>query len=346
MAAAPRHALPKQEDFYVTAPLLWPLVLALRALNVDADAVLARSNVTLAALQDPDTRVPAVDALGMMQAAIDISGDENLGLKLSQMYEPGMFAVLDYLAHSSTTLREAIERLCRYERIHQNGVRTTLRVEDNRAVLQQDLLVPFPVTRHVIENGLANALVIGRKLTGLQLVPLDVCFTHEAPPDTTEHVRLFGRMPRFGAETNALIFEARWLDQRLVKANPALAETLERHARDLLDKLSRSQSTADLVRDALTVLMRDGDTSVHHVAKHLGLTGRTLQRRLADEGTSFKDVIEELRVALSLRYLDEPSLGIEDVALMLGFSDSRAFRRAFRRWQKVSPSDYRTRAPG
>jgi hypothetical protein len=127
--------------YYVTAPLLWPFVLGLRALGIDSDQVLARAGLSLEALKDSDARFRASQALGLVQAALALSGDPDLGLKLSQLYEPGVFSVLDYLGHSSSTLREAIERMCRYELLHQNGVHTTLHVQGERAVLRQDTLI-------------------------------------------------------------------------------------------------------------------------------------------------------------------------------------------------------------
>lgn len=336
-----RAVSPANDSYYVTAPLLWPLILGLRMLGVDADEVLARAGLSEQALRDPDARFSAAEGLSLMNAAIAVSGDPDLGLHLSQHYEPGIFTVLDYLAHSSATLREAIERVCRYERLHQNGVRTTLRVQGARAILRQDTLVALPLPRQVAESSLANLLTIGRKLTGKPLMPHEVWFRHAEPATTREHERIFGCTLHFEAEYDALIFDAAWLDLPLPHKNPALGETLERHARELLAKLARGDSLADQVRRELSALLPDGSQDIERVAKRLHTSARTLQRRLRDEGTTFAALLEELRIELSLRYLAEPSLGVEDVALMLGFSDSRAFRRAFKRWKGVSPGSLR-----
>jgi AraC-like DNA-binding protein len=333
-SGAPSH-------YYVTSPLLWPMVLGLKALGLDTDALLATTGVSQDLLKNPDSRFPAETGLRLLQAALDASGDENLGLRLSELYAPGVFTVLDYLAHSSDTLREAIERTCSYERIHQNGVRTTLEVEGARAMLKQQTLVPWPLPRQVSENSLANMLVIGRHLTGKALIPQAVWFTHPEPRDTREHKRLFGCPLRFNAEYDALVFDAAWLDLPLQNANRQLAETLERHARELLGKLSRGHQLSDRVRETVAARLPNGVISLDRIARALDIKPRTLQRRLREEGTSHEQLLEELRIELALRYLAEADLGIEDVALMLGFSDSRAFRRAFKRWRGVSPSEHR-----
>lgn len=329
--------------YYVTSPLLWPLVLGLKALGLDTDALLVRTGISQETLKDPDARLPAESGLHLLQAALTVSGDPNLGLRLSELYTPGVFTVLDYLAHSSDTLREAVERTCRYERIHQNGVRTTLEVEGTRAMIKQQTLVPWALPRQVAENSLANMLVIGRQLTGKALVPQAVWFTHDEPEDTREHKRLFACPLRFNAEHDALVFDTSWLELPLLNANRMLAETLERHARELLAKLSRGHELADRVREAIAARLPNGVINVDRIARAIDMKPRTLQRRLHEEGTSHEQILEELRIELALRYLAEPDLGIEDVALMLGFSDSRAFRRAFKRWRGVSPSEHRAR---
>ncbi|HEX2679263.1 MAG TPA: AraC family transcriptional regulator ligand-binding domain-containing protein, partial [Polyangiales bacterium] len=226
---------------------------------------------------------------------------------------------------------------------HQNGWRSTLRIEGTRAILEQETLVPVPVPPQVAESSLANMLVIGRKLTGQRLSPHEVWFRHAQPSDTREHARIFACTLRFGAPSDALIFDASWLELPLLNANRALADTLDRHAQELLQKIAKTDSLADRVRKQLSVLLPDGNVSIQRVARALAMSSRTLQRRLLDEGTSLSKLTEELRIELSLRYLAEPTLGIEDVALMLGFSDSRAFRRAFKRWQGVPPAEHRAR---
>lgn len=341
MRRMPESGAHAETSFYVTAPLVWPLVLGLRALGIDADAALARAGVDEASLKNPDTRVPAIRALAIMQAALEASGNQDLGLALSELYEPGVFTVLDYLAHSSSTLREAIERTCRYEGIHQNGVHTSLHVQGELAMIRQDVLLPFPIPRQVAENSLANMLMVGRKLTGKKLIPHEVWFRNAAPKDTRKLSEVFGTGLRFSKPHDALVFEREWLDLPLPHANPALSETLERHARELLGKLARGDSFSDRVRRQISASLPDGVFGVEEIAEALGTSSRTLQRRLREEGTSLKELLEELRVELSVRYLAEPSLGVEDVALMLGFSDSRAFRRAFKRWKGSSPTEHR-----
>jgi AraC-like DNA-binding protein len=327
--------------YYVTAPLLWPLLLGLRVLGLDVDALALQVGLSTERLRDPDTRVPAEQGLELVAAAIAATGDDNLGLHLAELYEPGAFGVLDHLASSARTLRDAIDVLCRYERIHQNGMVTSLSVRGDKAVIDHAMLHPFAVPRQLSENTIANLVVIGRKLTGLDFAPSEVWLAHPPPRDTSAHARFFRCPIRWRAPSDALFIDARLLDAPLLKTNSRLAELLDGYARELLGKLSVRGSFCDRVRERICVELPRGDASLRRTASGLGLSPRTLQRRLRQEGTSHEVLLDELRSNLSQEYLRQPDLGTEDVALMLGFSDSRAFRRAFKRWAGMSPSEFR-----
>lgn len=335
---APRTS---QGGYYITAAALWPMVMGLRVLNVDVDRVLEQVGLAQDAIRDPETRIGPEQALKLISAAIEATGDENLGLRLSQLYEPGAFGVLDFLGQSAKNLREAIEVLLRYERIHQNGMRTSLEINDGVACIKQVMLHPYPMPRAVSENSIGNLVVIASKLTGLDFKPDETWFAHDAPADTSMHESLFRSPIRWNAPHDALFFAASCLDAPLLKTNPALASVLHGHAKTLLARLSVAGSVADRVRERIVAGLPRAEVSLDRVARELEMSSRTLQRRLHEEGTSHEALLDELRHRLSLEYLEKPHLGSEDVALLLGFSDSRAFRRAFKRWTGLSPGSFR-----
>jgi AraC-like DNA-binding protein len=318
------------------------MVLGLGTLGVDVPALLRRVGLSLEALQDPDARFSPEQGLELVHLAIEAGGGDNLGLRLAELYEPGVFGVLDHLAHSARTLREAIELLCRYERIHQNGMRTELQVRGPRAFISHTMLHPYPLPRQVSESTLANLTAIGRKLTGIDYAPLDVWFAHPAPADTREHERFFRCRLHWEAAHDALCIPAELLDTPLRKPNTRLVHVLEQHARELLQKLSIEGSFRDRVRERMCIELPRGSASLESLAAALGMSARTLQRRLRSEGTSHAALLEELRRKLAEEYLQRSGLGTEDVAVMLGFSDSRAFRRAFKSWTGQSPIEFRT----
>jgi AraC-like DNA-binding protein len=332
-----------RSGFRASAPLLWPLLLGLRAMDLDVEALLARVGLSLRELEDPDTRMPIEVATELSFLAAEARGDEAMGLHLAEMYVPGAFGVLDYLAHSSRTLGEALRHLCRYNRLLQDAIETVLDVSEGQAFIWQRRLGGFRPLAGITENAIANLVIIGRQLSGAPVIPIEVQFTHAEPPNSAEHARIFKAPVRFEAERDGVILPAADLDLPLPNADPGLCAILDRHAKQLLDQLPRVARFSQRVRELVAAELKDGAPRADSVARKLHISQRTLHRRLKEDQTSYEHLVDGLRRALAERYLNEPKMSTDEVSLMLGYSEVSAFRRAFVRWFGVSPSRYRRR---
>jgi len=120
-----------------------------------------------------------------------------------------------------------------------------------------------------------------------------------------------------------------------------LSATLEQHAERLLAALPEARTYATRVREHLVLALQAGEPTLHTVVVALRTSERTLRRRLAEEGVTFSDLLSDVRRELALRYLEDPRLSVDEIAFLLGFANGSAFRRAFRRWTGVSPSEKR-----
>jgi len=162
-------------------------------------------------------------------------------------------------------------------------------------------------------------------------------------PSTAEHRRLFGVEPSFRAAHDRLVFQAAWLNAPMRGRDAALADLLSRYAEQILPAFALERSWQERVRQQLA---SGRDPGLPHVARALGVSARSLQRALADEGTSYAEVSNRQRQALAEQLLRRRELGISEISLALGFSGSPAFHRAFRRWTSLSPTEFRARALG
>lgn len=330
-----------RSGFRASAPIVWPLLAELRSRGIDVARLRETVGLQAVDLEDPDARIPIESLIALGVSAAEATNDPAFGLHLAEHYRPNVFGVLDYLAHSSRTLGEAIRHLCRYNRLFQDAAETVLDVEGDRAHVWQRALGGFVLPPAMNENSMANLVVIGRELTGRDVVPLEVTFVHPEPPYSREHARIFKTKVRFGAERDGIVLPREALDYPIKNADPALCNILERHAAQLLAQMPRVDLFSHRVRELCAAELKEGTPTAAKIADHLHISERTLRRRLSDEGTSWEDVLDGLRRDLSKRYLNEPRLGIEDVALMLGYSEAGAFRRAFRRWFGVTPAEHR-----
>jgi AraC-like DNA-binding protein len=160
--------------------------------------------------------------------------------------------------------------------------------------------------------------------------------------NTSEHIRIFGVLPRFAAYVNAVEFDAAALSQPLLTADPALSRIIERHAEASLGSVGpASESTTEKVRRILVKALPESPCSITTVAPRLGLSERTLQRRLESEGSTFGEVLDGVRRDLGLRYLEDGKLTLAEIAYLLGYSEPSPFYRAFKRWTGSTPQSLR-----
>lgn len=325
-------------------------VLILRALvgvavarGVEAGAFLEALGVTPEVLKDDEARVPS-PVLNLAWLELERrTGDPFVGLRAGEAARVGDFDVLDYVCASSATMAAACERVSRYYRLIHDGLEMKL-VQDAhgpRLIHHVPGAPPGAVSRHATEFVFAMMLTRSRTLTKVAWVPREVWFHHPRPEDISEHRRLFGCPLNFGRETNAVVFAPETLALPVSTADPALCAILERHVADRLARIPEKDPLLTQLQRLLVEGMREGDFGIERAAERLGMTPRSLQRRLSDQGTTFQRFLDELRCELARGYLGERRMSLAEVAFLLGFSEASAFHRAFKRWTGTTPREYR-----
>lgn len=298
-------------------------------------------------LDAPDCRVdvPASDHLWREAAAR--SGDPDFGLHFAQRLDLDGFHVVGHIASNSRTLGEALERVVAYARLLHDAGRTELeKVGGVWRFFPGCRGLPEPPQRHVAEFSAASAVLIGRMITARPCAPVHVQFEHARPPSTDTHERLFGVTPSFGAVDTHLAFDAATVALPVSPRGPnGVGRYLESYGQQLLTALQPVPDDLEgqVVR-ALVTGLQTGAVGITPIARRIGMTARTLQRRLAASGTSFADLVQRARRAAAERYLSDGVLPMAEISFLLGFADQSNFHRAFRRWTGVTPGEYRAQA--
>jgi AraC-like DNA-binding protein len=290
---------------------------------------------------DPDARVPIAEMLELLRAAVQITGDEDLGLKAASEIASGDYGLIEFLVHSATTMREAVELLARYLRLVNDAVLFSLHIDGDCASIRLDSRIALP--RAAVDFQSAAFYVATLQRAKYLIDPdSETCFVHPQPADTEVYRRTFapGRV-RFSAPFNGFAFSARMLDRTLITADASLHGVLHRYADLMIAALPRSDSVSDKVRAVVSQQLSRGEPTVEKAARALHMSRRTLARRLEREGTSFKALLDDTRRSLALAYLTERQISSTEVAYLLGFAHTGAFARAFKRWTGSSPRDYR-----
>lgn len=291
--------------------------------------------------REPEARVPVTQLLELLDGMVAFTGDHDLGLRAARATHRGDYAVLEYLAASCRSAVEAASLIRRYIGLVNDAIEVTLEIDKSgRAVSRW--MSNVPLTRAAADFQLAATYVAIERWMPLEGARVEICFMHPQPDDVSEYRKVFGQSPvRFGASFDGFIFETAALERPLPASDPNLHELLTRHAEQMLAELPNAQSLSRRVRALIVPALQHGDATAENIASKLHMSRRTLTRQLEAEGTTFKDLLAELRRAMAMRYLETTTLGTTEIALLLGFSETAAFHRAFKRWTKRTPLEYR-----
>jgi AraC-like DNA-binding protein len=243
---------------------------------------------------------------------------------------------------ASPTVRAALERMTRYQRYWGDGERSRLVPIERRGLAVRFAMPSSSSTgrRHADECAMARIVLGLRFLTKQDLRPRVVRFRHASPADRREHDELFRCALEFGAAHTEIELDAPALDLSLPDANAAYASIFQQQVEQAIDRLPRGREMAAEVRALARVALAGGACTLMRSAELLGVTARTLQRRLQDEGTSFGALLDKLRGELALAYLGE-GRAVGEIAWLLGFANASAFHHAFKRWTGTTPERYR-----
>jgi AraC-like DNA-binding protein len=326
-----------------------PVAGFLQGQGADAGGILRAVGIDATRILDPAARLPYERWIALWRRIeLDVRNPA-MGLHIAALTDFSVFRMLEYeteytlaqLVASSATIGDALERLVRFFPIGWGATRFEVRRGTDvvlRVVFPSSVTAPRTLAEYMI-GIVVNVL---RDLASPPVKPLAVRFAHPAPADLGEHRRRLGDRLVFDAADHAIVVAPDALAVRLSTARPELAATLERRAETMLAELRPPLSLIDSVRGLLTARIEHrGDESVDAIARALGTSVRTLTRRLAEHGTSHRELLSAVRVELAERYLAEPGITVREVARRLGFADASAFHRAFRRWTGRSPSELR-----
>jgi AraC-like DNA-binding protein len=315
------------------------------AAGVDARAVASEVGISRETLADVHGWVP-VDAMARAWILVsERAADDDFGLHAAETLPVGVYGVLEFATMSSPTILDTLERVARYYRLMGAMSEVGLDVRRERARVTLRPVVPFPAERlrHYHEFTIAFLAVRGRMLGGERVVPSEVRFMHPAPARTTEHARIFASPVRFGQRANELVVPRSVLEIPVRAADPSVAAALGRTGESML--AAEAGDVLERVHVAARAALDAGDVTLEIVARRLGMSARTLQRRLGERDTSYAHVLDQVRRESAQRWVEQGAMSFGEIAFALGFSEPSAFHRAFKRWTGRTPREYRVKAP-
>ncbi|MCQ6564059.1 AraC family transcriptional regulator [Paenibacillus mendelii] len=326
-----------KSDCIKLPPGFW---VGLQQLGIDPHDIARKARLPLTIITEP-TAVTTDQYFRIWQAYSDLVGDTAIGIvKLVTVFDTTQYPPTVLATYHARDYRDALNRMVRYKqlcppeslRITEDGERCTIELEWMRT--------KQPGPPILVGATLAFLLELGRRGTGQPLSARSVEFSHSMG-DVKALEAYFGCPIRIGATDNRLTLHRRDLDRLFISYNKELLEILTPVLDRSLDE-QRSRSIPEMVKWILQRSLAGGRLDIRAVASELGMSDRTLQRRLADEGTTFKQLLTQVRHEQAREYLADPKLDIKEVAFLIGYEDPNSFYHAFRLWEGDTPSKWRS----
>ncbi|WP_437578255.1 AraC family transcriptional regulator [Sorangium sp. So ce887] len=310
--------------------------------GLPAGEIFATAGLRPEELADPDRHVPATAMLALWKMYIERLNEPELPLTLAASFEAARFGVVGELMKSSGSVREALAQQVRYGRLTAPHLRLTMEETGGETKVVQRHHPAVEDIGGPIEFMLALLFKEVSRLAGARIEVREVAFKHRARGPVEPYEAFFGAPVRFSADATALTLPATELDRATTAPAPEVARYLEAHAARMLEALPSDEAPiVQRVRDLLAREMPKSPVDQIRAARLLAMSSRTLQRRLMEAGTTFNDLLDDLRRVNALGLLRSRDTTITDVAFLLGYSDVPAFYRAFKRWTGKTPQAFR-----
>ncbi len=309
------------------------------------DPILKKAGLTRRQVSDPDAQIPYHKHAALLTLAAEATGDGCFGLHLSTSITPKQAGVLGYILLNSATLGDALMNFVRYCRVMTEGSEFDFKVGKKGAAFVDRITDPLVVDeRQVVEFGLGSLYHLCQLIAGKDLRLSWVEFQHAKPKGARTARQVFGAPVRYGQNRNAMVSEAKLLDSPIETADNELLKILKRHCRLILGARPKADDFVFEVKQLITTLLNSGQPKIDTVAQELGMSSRTLMRRLAEDGVTYKGLLDEVRRKLALQYLKDRRISLKQVAYLLGYSEVSAFYHAFHRWTGSTPLQHRLKS--
>jgi AraC-like DNA-binding protein len=328
----------------IDARLATRVVKDLRQHGVNADSFLKDVGLRRADVSDEDNRISYAAVIALIERAATTLSDASYGLRLGAAQEARDSGMLGFLMLNSPTLLDALGNAQRYFHVlgegedievERMGPHVTLRFRETDTALRG--------SRHNSEYIAAIIVRACRDMTRKRISPVRAEFIHGRPNAKVAYADYLGCPVKFHAEWDALIYDAGTMHLPVIGADNKLFRVLERACQKILGPAPKKQDIVHDVRELVIDRVAKGGANFDDVARELNMSSKTLERRLAARGTTFSSLLDDIRNGLAKRYLSDADLRLEQIAYLTGYSEPAPLVRAFKRWTRTTPMQFRAK---
>ncbi len=321
---------------------LLPALGVMEALGFDHQACLKGTGILLSQLDYAGARMSLNQELTVYRNLLALSGDPTIGLKLGEPFVPQRYGLFGYALLSATTFRHALTLAEKFGRLTFSFYTLRYGVTGNKAWFSFSEPPPFEqqLVDVYLDRDMSAARVDFGEILGIPFPVEEVYLTHDGHCRQQRYRDYFGCDVYFAADEAKFVFDSATLDTPLPQSDPESSSHFQQQCRLLLAKLSAQGHFVDDVR--MLIISRPGYfPDIKYMAKKMDMSVRTLRRRLKEEGTSYRQIMDEIRFELAREYLANTRLPVVEISVLLGYTEPGNFSHAFRRWCGQSPRSWR-----
>ncbi len=324
---------------YFAPALSLPLKIA-QEHHIDTAPVLKKLGIDSKLITDPNARFDMDKINRFFLEMADLIPGESFALAAGNHWHPGQMGALGYGWMTSSTLRTGFNRLIRFTKILNDELRIELNETGDFLEIRKWFKVSDEVPRFRTDGAMAILMAMIRFNTDASFHPDSVTFSYPEPDDTSAYYQLFQCPISFGEKYDAIVISIEEADKPRICSNSQLSLLNDQVLVKYLAKLDKD-NIVEQVKATIMGQLSSGATNDLSIASDLFMSKRTLQRRLNDNDTTFKELLNEVRHELANKYILDSSLPVTEISYLLGFSETSSFTRAFKRWSGQSPTEYR-----
>jgi len=305
--------------------------------GLDAGQLFTQNGLDASVLANPGARFKQDSFTRLWQMAARQSGNPAIGLEMGRTPSINAFDAYSVSQLSSRCVRDSVQRAVRYQKVVGSAMQMAMEETPEMCRISfQSQGDDLPAAREGFDAGLAFTIASMRLMTNHPVTPLSVSFACPEVADLHPYIELFGCPLHFDQDRYSLCVSLDVLDLPMVFANQSMAD----HHDSLLDKeitLSGNATLSQRVEQMIRQHLPTGEPAIQQAAQTQNMSSRTMQRRLREEHTSFRSLLDEVRKTLAGDYIARPDLPLQEITFLLGFSDHANFYRAFKRWYGKTP---------
>jgi len=335
------------QDYYSTL-IGWmiPISRAMEAHQIDLTTALKECNISQDVMTDQESRIAAEKFYNLIEYCNKKLGRHDFSILIAEQFHPGMFHALGYAMMSSNTLQDALDRIAHYKRVVSNTCQLVTYESNNQLVFEMNIFTYEGTNRPVlslatVETFLATIIRFARELVTLDFSPEKICFAYQKPVHDVTYLEAFFNCDiEFNSDKNAIIFNFEQAQEKLMCGNPLITHSHEKMLDEFMARIDKND-LSHVIKNKIFDLLPLGAPSQTVIAEDLGMSLRNLQRKLQEQGTSYKEILESTRKKLAMDYIVQQHLSLSEIGYLVGFSSVGNFNRAFKRWTNQTPGEYR-----